>query len=115
MHPFCFLLGHIAGTVKKVSYTLKISHEKYSKAPVNFRDEYYKELEEAIKANKEIKSNLNRLQDDLNPIRVLKLFEKITDEVLGRKIRSLFLTHLNQSILFFNVHSSASYVTVRCP
>ena len=100
MHPFCFLLGHIAGTVKKVSYTLKISHEKYSKAPVNFRDEYYKELEEAIKANKEIKSNLNRLQDDLNPIRVLKLFEKIKYEVLVRKIISLFLRGVVEVLIY---------------
>jgi DNA-directed RNA polymerase III subunit RPC1 len=83
-------LGCVTGTVKKISYTLKIAHEKYSKAPTNFRDEYCKELEEAIKMNKEIKSNLNRLQDDLNPIRVLKLFEKITNEVLVNYLNEIY-------------------------
>lgn len=70
-----------AGTVKKIGYTLKVAHEKYSKAAANFREEYFKQLEEAVKYNKEIKSNLNRIQDDLNPIRVLRLFEKISEEV----------------------------------
>lgn len=71
----------LAGTVKKIGYTLKVAHEKYSKAATSFREEYFKQLEEAIKHNKEIKSNLNRIQDDLNPIRVLRLFEKISEEV----------------------------------
>lgn len=96
---FCPMCGDVNGTVKKIGYTLKVAHEKYSKASANFRDDYHKQLEEAIKYNKEIKLHLNRLQDDLNPIRVLRLFEKISDEdceildMYGRP-EKLLVTHL---------------------
>ncbi|KAH7421936.1 hypothetical protein KP509_13G082300 [Ceratopteris richardii] len=96
---FCPSCGDVNGTVKKIGYTLKIAHDKYAKAAVNFRDEYFKQLEEAMKYNKEIKSQLNRIQDDLNPIRVLRLFEKMSNEdceildIHGRP-EKLLITHL---------------------
>ena len=38
------------------------------------------EFDEAIKYNDAIKANLSKVQDDLNPIRVLELFERISQE-----------------------------------
>lgn len=96
---FCPTCGDFNGTVKKIGYTLKISHEKYSKAPADIRNEYLLQFDEAAKHNKELKPYLNRIQDDLNPVRVFYLFEKITDEdcevldIYGRP-EKLLVTHL---------------------
>lgn len=52
------------------------------------------DFEEAMKYNDQIKSNLSKVQDDMNPIRVLELFEQIT-----REVRLLLVSHV--SIIFF--------------
>ena len=38
------------------------------------------EFDEAVKHNDALRSNLNKVQEDMNPIRVLGLFERISKE-----------------------------------
>ena len=38
------------------------------------------EFDEAVKHNEALRSNLSKVQEDLNPIRVLGLFERISKE-----------------------------------
>ena len=38
------------------------------------------EFDEAVKHNEALRSNLTKVQEDLNPIRVLGLFERISKE-----------------------------------
>lgn len=68
------------GVVKKASQTLKIMHDKYAK-DISIKEDFQAEFGEASKHNKELKAHLNKVQDDLNPIRILGLFERILDEV----------------------------------
>ena len=84
--------------VKRAGQSLKIVHEKYSKNP-NLMESYMGEFEEAVKHNEQLRANLGRVQDDLNPIRVLGILKKIspTDcEILDVADRpeNLILTHL---------------------
>ena len=65
--------------MKKASSTLKIVHEKYSKNTV-LLESFKGEFVEAMKHNDQLKGNLNKLQDDLNPKRVLELFKMIITE-----------------------------------
>ncbi|KAJ7520459.1 hypothetical protein O6H91_19G006700 [Diphasiastrum complanatum] len=94
----CARCGEINGVVKKLGSTLKIIHDKYAKEPVH-RDEMIGQFEEALKFNKELKTYINRLQEDLNPIKVLGLFEDMTEEdcevldLLDRP-EKLLVTHL---------------------
>lgn len=94
----CTRYGDYNGTVKKLTSTLRIAHEKYSKAP-DVRNDYQSELMEAVKQNKEIKPYLNKIQDDLTPIKVLNLFERMTDEdcevlYLYDRPEKIIVTHL---------------------
>jgi DNA-directed RNA polymerase III subunit RPC1 len=70
----------LPGVVKKASQTLKIMHDKYAK-DISIKEDFQVEFGEASKHNKELKAHLNKVQDDLNPIRILGLFERILDEV----------------------------------
>ena len=65
----CYHCGGANGVVKRAGASLKIVHEKYSKNP-ELMEAYMKEFEEAVKHNDQLKANLSRVQDDLNPIRV---------------------------------------------
>lgn len=72
-------LYNLLGVVKKVGF-FKIIHEKYkgtSAKKEEINRKFYSQFEEAIKYNKDIKLNLSKAQDDLNPIKVIKIFEKI--------------------------------------
>ena len=62
--PHC---GAANGVVKRAGASLKIVHEKYSKNP-EFMEQYMGEFEEAAKHNEQLRANLGRVQDDLNPI-----------------------------------------------
>jgi len=93
--PYC---SAPQGVVKRAGTTLKIVHEKYAKNP-DLLDEFKQEFDEAMKHNDQLKQFLPKVQDDLNPIRVLSLFERITAEdcelldIYGRP-EHLILTHL---------------------
>ena len=84
--------------MKRAGASLKIVHEKYSKNP-ELMEAYMKEFEEAVKHNDQLKANLSRVQDDLNPIRVESILSKISPmdcELLDIADRPehLILTHL---------------------
>jgi len=93
--PHC---GDYNGVTKRAGQTLKIVHEKYSKNP-KLLEEFMKEFETALKYNEQLRTSLPRVQDDLNPIRVLGILQRITDsdcELLDIADRPehLLLTHL---------------------
>jgi len=93
--PHC---GAANGVVKRAGASLKIVHEKYSKNP-ELMEQYMGEFEEAAKHNEQLRANLGRVQDDLNPIRALGVLRKISPadcELLDVADRPehLILTHL---------------------
>ena len=76
----CFHCGDANGPVKKVG-ALKITHEKYKVKGCDAMVEEHREaFENALSYNKDLKSFLSRAQEDLNPLKVLRLFERITGE-----------------------------------
>lgn len=84
---------------------LRITHDQYSKSR-ELMKELESELEEAINHNKELKSYVNKIHDELNPIRVLSLFNKMQDEV-----RSLQLIRKNCQLLTQNHQLRACFDT----
>lgn len=93
--PHC---GEYNGVVKKATGSLKVLHEKFAKN-VSLFDAYRETLLEAMKYNDQIKAHLPRISDDLNPLRVQALFEKIPDtdcDMLDLKGRPehLIVTHV---------------------
>jgi DNA-directed RNA polymerase III subunit RPC1 len=78
--PHC---GALNGTVKKVG-ALKITHDLFkrdSKRNEKLKVDFEKTFAESIKTMPEIKSHINKAQDDMNPLKVLKLFQRISPEV----------------------------------
>jgi len=93
--PHC---GDYNGAVKRAGQTLKIVHEKYSKNPA-LLEEFMKEFETALKYNESLRASLPRVQDDLNPIRVLGIMQRISDKDcelldIANRPENLLLTHL---------------------
>ncbi|XP_077970587.1 DNA-directed RNA polymerase III subunit RPC1-like [Styela clava] len=80
---FCQYCGALNGTVKKCGM-LKIVHEKYKSPTKKSIDpcitEFFQSFEAAKKHNKDLDNLVNRAQEDLNPLIVKDLFEKIPDE-----------------------------------
>ena len=74
--PHC---GDYNGVTKRAGQTLKIVHEKYSKNQ-SLLEDFMKEFETALKYNEQLRASLPKVQDDLNPIRVLGLLQRITDQ-----------------------------------
>ncbi|GAX79763.1 hypothetical protein CEUSTIGMA_g7204.t1 [Chlamydomonas eustigma] len=74
--PYC---GSYNGTVKKTTGALKIIHDKYNKN-VALLESYKETMTEAMKYNDQIRQLVNSIADDLNPLRVQRLFEHIPDE-----------------------------------
>lgn len=68
--------------VKKATGALKIIHDVFNKNPGMLESFKQKELSEAIKHNESIRQFAGGIADDLNPLRVQKLFEAIMDEDL---------------------------------
>ena len=93
--PHC---GDYNGVTKRAGQTLKIVHEKYSKNP-KLLEEFMKEFETALKYNEQLRASLPKVQDDLNPIRVLGILQRITDQDcelldIADRPEHLLLTHL---------------------
>lgn len=68
-----------AGSVKRAGSLLKIIHDKYSKNPT-LLGSFLQEFDEAVKHNEALRAHFGKAQEDLNPIRVLSLFEAILKE-----------------------------------
>ncbi|XP_024535104.1 DNA-directed RNA polymerase III subunit 1 [Selaginella moellendorffii] len=75
----CPRCGDINGVVKKLGSTLKIIHDKYAKNYEAFEEMAHK-FDDAVKVNKEMKGYMKNIQEDLTPLKVLGLFEKIIGE-----------------------------------
>jgi len=73
--PHC---GEENGVVKKAPGSLKIIHDPYHKKPDKMAT-YHAEFQEACATNEGIRINLNKVVDDLSPLRVLSLFLQIPD------------------------------------
>ncbi|KAJ3182234.1 hypothetical protein HDU85_003276 [Gaertneriomyces sp. JEL0708] len=72
--------GGINSTVKKVG-ALKIVHEKYRrKANTPEEAEFRSGFDNAAKLDAGIAQHMGKAQDDLTPLNVLRLFEKMNDE-----------------------------------
>lgn len=92
----CFNCGAINGLVRKAgTNALKISHDKFkafnmstskNKIAPPSKDRFDQSFESAKQNNAEVDKHFKKAMDDLNPLRVLKLFERIPDadcELLG--------------------------------
>lgn len=75
----CHHCGDANGQVKKAGTSLKIVHEKYAKDP-DLREQVMAEFRDAAEANKELRTHLPRISDDLNPLRVLELLARMRPE-----------------------------------
>lgn len=103
-HLTCLYCGYVNAPVKKVG-VIKIVHERYKGVTAKKEEMarvFHEQFEEALKFNKEIKPLLSKVQEDLNPVEVLRIFERITSEdvelldmdpTIGRPER-LILTHI---------------------
>ena len=80
----------VNGVVKKVS-GMKIVHEKFrAKAAAEARDQFEATFQTAIQEQPEIKTHLSKAQDDLNPLKVLALFKRIS-AIVGLAAHTLLL------------------------
>ena len=92
----CDNCGAINGVVKKAgSSALKITHDKFrafntsaavKKAKPPSKSVFDDSFEEARKGNTEVAKNSHKAQDDMNALRVLNLFKRVSDtdcELLG--------------------------------
>lgn len=76
----------LPGPVKK-SGLLKIVHEKYrpttssKRPPPQEVREFRQVIDEVAEHNMELQPFVSKAQDNLNPLRVLQLFERVPDEV----------------------------------
>jgi len=77
--PYCSATN---GAVKKAG-TLKIVHDKFRAKKTAMEMEVWKTtFAPAIEAQKELGMFINKaVQEDLNPLKVLDLFKRISDEV----------------------------------
>ncbi|KAL2855343.1 hypothetical protein BJY01DRAFT_243310 [Aspergillus pseudoustus] len=92
----CEYCGAVNGVVKKTgNSSLKITHDKFrafnsstsvKKVPPPSKIVFDRSLEEARSTNPEVEKHYKKAQDDLNALRVLNLFKRISDsdcELLG--------------------------------
>ncbi|KAJ1562028.1 hypothetical protein HK405_000629 [Cladochytrium tenue] len=73
------------GTVKKVG-ALKIIHEKFKKKKAPEEAVFKASFQTALSMDPTLKPHINKAQDDLSPLTVMKLLERLSDEdceVLG--------------------------------
>eukprot|EP00850_Spirogloea_muscicola_P023482 SM000360S13676 [mRNA] locus=s360:20430:29808:- [translate_table: standard] len=95
---FCHHCGDANGVVKKAGSTLKIIHDKYQKN-YELKERVISQFAEAGTYNKDLQAHVHHVQDDLNPVRVLGLLERMTEEDceildLHQRPEHLILTHL---------------------
>ncbi|KAI8613763.1 hypothetical protein BC830DRAFT_1130691 [Chytriomyces sp. MP71] len=69
----------INGTVKKVG-ALKVIHEKFKKKKGEEEAEFRASFDTIVAMDPTIKSHIPKAQEDLSPLAVLKLMERISDE-----------------------------------
>ncbi|CAG8479721.1 17381_t:CDS:10 [Racocetra fulgida] len=75
--PYC---NAINGPVKKVA-AIKIVHEKFKPKKAHEEQENFKTtFVNAVESMPELKAHLHKAQEDLNAMKVLELFKKISDE-----------------------------------
>ena len=92
----CFECGAVNGVVRKAgTNALKVSHDKFrsfnsstakGKIPPPSKVLFDQSFEEAKKQNVDIDRHFKKVMDDLNPLRVLKIFKRISTsdcELLG--------------------------------
>ena len=63
---------------------MKIVHDKFrSKKTLKEKEEFRRTFDSALRlgGGQDVNPHLNKAMDDLNPLRVLDLFRKISDEV----------------------------------
>lgn len=79
---YCPKCGATNGVVKKAG-ALKIVHEKFrARKTAEEHDEFKKTFATAVSmGGGDIAPHLNKAQEDLNPLRTLDLFKRISDEV----------------------------------
>ena len=77
--PYCAATN---GTVKKAG-ALKIIHDKFrAKKTAEEMEKWKKTFGPAVEAQKELGMYINKaVHEDLNPLKVLDLFKRISDEV----------------------------------
>ena len=88
--PYCSATN---GTVKKAG-ALKIIHDKFrAKKTAEEMEKWKKTFGPAVEAQKELGMYINKaVHEDLNPLKVLDLFKRISDEVSGStEFLTLFL------------------------
>ncbi|KAI9497890.1 hypothetical protein BDB00DRAFT_755731 [Zychaea mexicana] len=77
---YCPHCSSVNGVVKKVG-PMKITHDKYRlKRVANEAEEFRKSFNAAANTMPEIKTHIAKAQDDLNPLKVLRLFQRVTPE-----------------------------------
>jgi len=74
--PYC---GAHNGTVKKLPAMFRLVHENRTKASIAARSDFLQEFDSAVKHNAELKEHINKAQEDLTPLQVLRLFKKISN------------------------------------
>jgi DNA-directed RNA polymerase III subunit RPC1 len=79
---FCPYCHSINGIVKKAG-ALKIIHDKFrAKKVADEMEKFKKTFAPAVEAQKELGMYINKaIHEDLNPLKVLDLFKRISDEV----------------------------------
>ncbi|CDS14109.1 Putative DNA-directed RNA polymerase [Lichtheimia ramosa] len=77
---YCPHCKEVNGVVKKIG-PMKITHDKYRlKRVATEAEEFRKTFNTAAATMPELKPHISKAQDDLNPLRVLRLFQKVTPE-----------------------------------
>ncbi|KAI8880930.1 beta and beta-prime subunits of DNA dependent RNA-polymerase [Backusella circina FSU 941] len=77
---YCPHCSAVNGVVKKVG-PMKITHDKYRlKRVAAEAEQFRKTFDTAAATMPELKPHISKAQDDLNPLRVLRLFQRITPE-----------------------------------
>ncbi|KAK8843986.1 hypothetical protein IAR55_006779 [Kwoniella newhampshirensis] len=76
----CYYCGAPNGVVKK-SGALKISHEPFRASKMaGLKDEWMATFKSAVAENQAVATHLSKAVDDLNPLKVLELFKRVTAE-----------------------------------
>ena len=77
--PHC---GAVNGLIRKIG-PVKLLHDVFNKKArfaVEAANQFQKNFDYALECNKELEPHMSKVQDDLNPVRVLNLFTRMTTE-----------------------------------
>ena len=96
--PYCSATN---GVVKKAG-ALKIIHDKFrAKKTADELEKWKLSFSAAVESQKELAIYINKaVHEDLNPLKVLDLFRRISDEVIG--VLFILAMTLKKYIFFFN-------------